>query len=496
MTETRSQAHTSPDQVASSARDPIDRWLDVFVRLLRVPRADAQRIRDELEDHLRARVDDLMVTGQPEPEAVRIAVAELGETAELARDFAAARTSPRRRMLMQATVLAATGIAIVTGSTALLSVSSIPSSSQQAIAQNDAESPAEAPTAGEAEPITFKRDLVAPDAATREVAVRGAGRGVQVPAMPTVADALDLLEETVGRRVVLPAAGVSPHGGPVSTDVPIRPLALTGLSLDQGVRMIGAELGGGMMNDPFVLNETETALELAPQSYFDRRDAVLIEYDISSLLTPPEGDTIDPSAFAGTVESLVEPQLWGDTAHLGMISTTMLVNAHPRVHAKIDDLIARIQARHAQQRETKRADREATLTTNIARFTREIEGYEQTIARITSELDEARATRRTARELVFKLENQMQRARGDDQIPFRLDHADATDALSSANRQVADLGNRLVKMEQSLAISRAQLKSSESELSDIESAASRRDSAKGADTALGSIVNGDIITVR
>lgn len=59
--------------VMSSARDPIDRWLDVFVRLLRVPKADAKRIRDELEDHLRARVDDLMLIVHAEPEAVRVA---------------------------------------------------------------------------------------------------------------------------------------------------------------------------------------------------------------------------------------------------------------------------------------------------------------------------------------------------------------------------------------------------------------------------------------
>ena len=439
----------------NETRDPIERWLNVFVRLLRVPRADAQRIRDELEDHLRARVDDLMVTGHDEPEAVRIAVAELGETAQLARDFAAAHTSPRRRLLMQTTVLAAAGIAIVTGSTALLSVSSIPSTSQQAIAQTDAEPPAGAMAVGvaEAEPLTFKRGLVATDG---EVAV--------------FADLVELLEETTGQRVIVPFAGISETIGRIDVHSAIRPVDLTGLTVEQGLEFIGIDLGT-RPSDPFVLNKTDTALELAPQSYFDRRDAVLIEYDISDLLYPPAGQFIEPTHFADTVVSLVEPGVWmgnpqtdGPRARMGVLSTTMIVHAHPRIHTQIMDLFARIEARYKEQRDVQRAERRNELETQLVQYASEIEGYETRISEIQSELGRVRSESRAARERLFEIDVRSDEADGDQLVKLKVQQADAQDVLSVTESQLHDLERRLSNMKQSLAVSKGQLRSAEAQL--------------------------------
>ncbi len=92
-----------------SSRDSISGWLDVLTSMLSLPEAKRVQVRDELEDHLRSRVDDLLITGVAEPEAVRIAVAELGETAELAQliSHAHSRANPRRRMMNGALILAA-----------------------------------------------------------------------------------------------------------------------------------------------------------------------------------------------------------------------------------------------------------------------------------------------------------------------------------------------------------------------------------------------------
>ena len=54
---------TTSDPVASSRRDPISDWLDVFMRLLELKPSESRAVRDELEDHLRSRVDDLIITG-------------------------------------------------------------------------------------------------------------------------------------------------------------------------------------------------------------------------------------------------------------------------------------------------------------------------------------------------------------------------------------------------------------------------------------------------
>lgn len=97
MNQTRAKPSTQP---TPSTRDPIDAWLDVFIRLLGVGRGEAQTIRDELEDHLRSRVDDLTIIGVGEPDAIRRAISELGETAELAVRFRRSRRDQQRSWIM------------------------------------------------------------------------------------------------------------------------------------------------------------------------------------------------------------------------------------------------------------------------------------------------------------------------------------------------------------------------------------------------------------
>lgn len=110
-----------PEGLEPSKRDPIEAWLSLFVKLLGVRGEDAQRIRDELEDHLRSRVDDLMIAGADEQEAVRRAVSELGETvgetAALARRFRASTRPMTWRAIMQTAIVAtlAAGLAVGLG---------------------------------------------------------------------------------------------------------------------------------------------------------------------------------------------------------------------------------------------------------------------------------------------------------------------------------------------------------------------------------------------
>ncbi|MBL4808940.1 MAG: hypothetical protein JKY43_02645 [Phycisphaerales bacterium] len=95
--------------MSPSSRDSISGWLDVLTSMLSISEPKRLQVRDELEDHLRSRVDDLLITGTPEHEAIRIAVAELGETAELAQliSHAHTRANPRRRMMNIALITAA-----------------------------------------------------------------------------------------------------------------------------------------------------------------------------------------------------------------------------------------------------------------------------------------------------------------------------------------------------------------------------------------------------
>ena len=78
--------------------DAIGVWLDLLVKLLRLPARECEAIRDELESHLRERVRDLVVAGTTEDDAVRVAVGELGDAASLAARYREARAYPRRRL--------------------------------------------------------------------------------------------------------------------------------------------------------------------------------------------------------------------------------------------------------------------------------------------------------------------------------------------------------------------------------------------------------------
>ena len=117
--------------VRSSARDSVEQWLEVFTSVLAVPAVERQRIRDELEDHLRTRVEDLMILGETEHEAVQKAVRELGETAELAQRFKEATTQPRRSKVMQSILLAVAGAGLAVGAVTLTGTPAAPAPNQR-----------------------------------------------------------------------------------------------------------------------------------------------------------------------------------------------------------------------------------------------------------------------------------------------------------------------------------------------------------------------------
>ncbi len=98
-------------KVEPSTRDSVSTWLDVLTGMLVMPESQRTQVRDELEDHLRSRVDDLLIMGKSEPEAIRIAVTELGETAELAKliTHAHSKTNPRRKLMNTALIAVALG---------------------------------------------------------------------------------------------------------------------------------------------------------------------------------------------------------------------------------------------------------------------------------------------------------------------------------------------------------------------------------------------------
>lgn len=161
-TSTPSSARTRPSKskrgevgVKPSAPDSVETWLDMLVSMLALPKPERERVRDELEDHLRSRIDDLLITGLTEPEALHKAASELGETADLARQLTRAHGPKRKRtyamhaaLFALAGSIAAVGIMTISPTTgtrqspnAAIVVSDKPAAEQHAAAGNHAENP-------------------------------------------------------------------------------------------------------------------------------------------------------------------------------------------------------------------------------------------------------------------------------------------------------------------------------------------------------------------
>ncbi len=107
-----------------TGRGQLETFLAVLAWRLRLPEAQRDAIRSELHAHIVERARDLMIVGHGEDTAVRTAIEELGETAELARRLAAAHRFPRRRLAMN---LSLVGLGL--GALGLGAVALVPSES-------------------------------------------------------------------------------------------------------------------------------------------------------------------------------------------------------------------------------------------------------------------------------------------------------------------------------------------------------------------------------
>ncbi|MEL7474195.1 MAG: permease prefix domain 1-containing protein, partial [Planctomycetota bacterium] len=253
------------DAVESSARDPIADWLAVFGRTLAVPKAEAREILDELEDHLRTRVDDLLIAGLSEPEATRRAVGELGETVALAKGFREARTHRRRRLLMQAATISAAAAAVT------ISVWT-----------------AMAPGAGGAGGVAGGGDGAAAamvasgrDGGASVVAVfepDDAPLGELVIDEMALADAFELLAGSFDRTALVHwnELGLSPLGYQAA------PVTLSNLTAEEAIEKLMSSSGIEWLGEVRV-RMRPTVMEVGPRSHFDSAERSRREYSMGEI---------------------------------------------------------------------------------------------------------------------------------------------------------------------------------------------------------------------
>lgn len=336
-----------------TSRDGIESWLDVLTSMLSLPPSQRTQVRDELEDHLRSRVDDLLVLGKSEAEATRTAISELGETAQLARHISSANRTPKsfRRFAMNATFFVLAG-SILTASVSMM----MPTATQQQ-------------TLGTTETESFLVNQHLQSGQdhldSAPFKVRGA----------TIADLINHIDLNTERPLIVHWELLSDLGyerdAPLNIDAdPISAkLVLT----------ILAERIEPVLRDSIVELEMDDHIEISTRSHIDRRTTERRIYDLSvfaseSSLRGGVGSRSDRAAaemrnsmqrVTELLQSHISPDAWvnlgGDTASATVLNTTLVVSAPQRMHAEIESLLDELKIQQQAQERDKRMDSELAL---------------------------------------------------------------------------------------------------------------------------------------
>lgn len=311
--------HEPPQEPAGprSADAALEAWLGMLLKLLRLPEAQARGIRDELEAHIRDRVRDLLITGCDEDEAMRRAIAELGEAAGLAQGFRSARRYSTRRTAMHVAFL---GLA---GGAALLGLVAVSRTREQPAASVFQPQPPAA--VAELEQVRIDADFDnAPLKDVLEYLAQHTGRPSQV-LWPRL-EAADVHADT---NVSVRAKG--------ATVPAVLALVNDGIQVPASSKLEVGEVAG--------------ILSFGPREFFDRRDTVLVSYDLSGPIAARTATYGEQRAkvvedVVGVITNFVSPDDWmdngGDLAQLTIVGDRLFVKAPQRFHPQIRWIIGQL----------------------------------------------------------------------------------------------------------------------------------------------------------
>ena len=309
------------DSTAGDLRDTnaaIHAWLNVFTRLVHLSDSQRTAIRNELAEHLRERTRDLLLGGRTEAEAVRIAIEELGETAQLARNFEAANRPYTRRWLMYASMLGFGSAVVITSAVVLT-----PNQTSQPLA------------------AVFQEEELKVSEASRQYTEM---RVDLAPDLPLVESMRKAILDAHGNMIVwkdeLEAHGIDLNA-PVDIELRQAPLHVV---LDRAVEMMSRQ------GTPFAWRAEDNTIEITLKEKLDARDSTLVSYDVADIIQgiTKYGRKYDHAVIDITtlLHQMVEPDLWrengGALASLRVVGGRMFVQAPKRMHTQIEWILEQL----------------------------------------------------------------------------------------------------------------------------------------------------------
>lgn len=334
----------APDAPEAPSADPIAAWLDVLSSLLRLPAPEKRAVRDELDNHLRERVRDLIITGLPEHQAAGKAIAELGDAASLAREYRAAKRTPTRRTLMNLAVIGLAAGGLITGLAALT---------------------------GNLRPQSVAVSVFQPPAQAAAVP-KGTVRFEQAQEVPW-SELFQFLGKSVNMPVFVHWSSLSSIGDPPIEEGSQVTLRFTGdLPLDRAVELINDDLNLNPDNR-IDFRVRDGRLTFASTQFFDRQESTLATYDLADLINQrvARGAEEDQATVevieqvSQLIRTLVHTDQWvdngGDLAALTHYGTKLFVKAPKRFHPEIQWLLTEVDSKPAPMPKRGAADAHAEM---------------------------------------------------------------------------------------------------------------------------------------
>lgn len=440
MTRLRDQT----DAVRPSAPDPVDAWLDLLVSMLSTPKAERQRVRDELEDHLRSRVDDLLIHGLTEAAALQKAVAELGETADLARQLSHAHRPPRtRRYAMNALLIALTGTVVALGVSVVRPPAAPapagPPDGSLAAVHPGADRPADRPADGLGADLLATTVSVTPG---RQVAIQSL--------LERFAEKLALRLEVDHAR--LRAIGLAGEHT-VSYHESHRGEVTLGGALDQILNAADYDLWTNPGGSKLVAAEMDGALVITTADGLDERTTSRRVYPLGRFTQHVEDASSGDSrvAFEHLYMAITEhvfPDEWrengGELATGTLLGASLIVTAPARVHAQVEALLDELHAQSVEQAAEREAAhaalREAAAAEHRKLLDRVRIEYDRAVHQQTSEAERIERIRGE----IFHA--QIARANAKDDEIDRI-HSELSDAAAELKRREISLEEAAARVE-------------------------------------------------
>jgi len=311
---------------AARTEDPrraVEAWLAVFVRLLPMRQRVRQEIRDELHAHLTERMRDLMLGGLDESEALRQATGELGDLAQLAREYRRAHQSNFRRPLMY---MLATGMTV----SLVLIAASLHSPVRPAAESMDTGAVVNGETneAFAFEAVSEQRITVSFEELT-------------------IDEAAAQLGAKIGRDIVVHRAALEREG--IDFEKRAISLALSNQSVERVLEMLLSRIDAtGELSWRFCAD----VVELGTHAFFDRRERHIRTYDLSetfAVLDRQYGLSYDEriEQVSGLL-LMVSPDSWHDmggvSANMHFVGGKVFVSAPHRIQSEVERLLQELAA--------------------------------------------------------------------------------------------------------------------------------------------------------